>query len=94
MPYYATDARYTRQVTDGDVAERVVAILREQAHAVEPEPHLPLGAEGLGLDSIALVEVLLACEKAFGVELAAEMLAISPLTVGILTRRIEALVRR
>lgn len=81
-------------MTHDEVAGRVAAILREQAHAVEPLPHLPLGAEGLGLDSIALVEVLLACEKAFGVELAAELLAISPLTVGVLMQRIEALVRK
>ena len=31
------------------------------------EDALPLGSEGLGLDSIAMAEVLLECEQRFGV---------------------------
>jgi len=51
---------------------------------VELRPGLPLGAGGIGLDSIALVEVLLECEETFGVAIAAEALAGSALTVGSL----------
>ncbi len=43
---------------------------------------LPLGSGGLGLDSIALVELLLEVEQRFEVAVAAELLAGPPLTVG------------
>lgn len=45
---------------------------------------LPLGTGGLGLDSIALVELLLEVEQRFAVAAAAELLAGPPLTVGLL----------
>ena len=44
---------------------------------------LRLGAGGLGLDSIAMVELLLDGERRFGIS-AAELLAGPPLTVGLL----------
>lgn len=50
---------------------------------------LRLGPGGLGLDSIALVELLLECEQRFGEPLAAELLAGEPLTVGRLVERVE-----
>jgi acyl carrier protein len=40
-----------------------------------------LGSEGLGLDSIEIVEVLLACEDRYGAG-AAELLEATPLTFG------------
>lgn len=49
---------------------------------------LRLGAGGLGLDSIAMVELLLDCEERFGVR-AAELLEGAPLTVGILLARVR-----
>jgi hypothetical protein len=42
---------------------------------------LPLGAGGLGLDSIAMVELLLDCEARFGGR-AADLLVGEPLTFG------------
>jgi acyl carrier protein len=47
-----------------------------------------LGAEGLGLDSVAIAEVVLDCETRFGVELTDLLNA--PLTVGVLTEAIAA----
>lgn len=74
-----------------ETMSRIHAILRRRSRDIELRPDLPLGTGGLGLDSIALVEVLLECEEAFGVVLAAEMLDGAALTVGLLTERTRAL---
>lgn len=58
-------------------------------HAELPA-ELPLGAGGLGLDSIAVVELLLACERRFGVAPGGELLAGPPLTVGGLLAHLRA----
>jgi hypothetical protein len=50
---------------------------------------LPLGAGGLGLDSIAMVELLLDCEARFGGR-ATDLLAGEPLTVGRLIAHLRA----
>jgi len=50
--------------------------------ATEMKDDLALGAEGLGLDSIAIVELLVACEKRWSAILPAELLEQVPLTVG------------
>jgi len=55
---------------------------------------LPLGTGGLGLDSIALAELLLECEARFGLATAAELLAGPPLTVGRLVAHVRAVVAR
>ncbi len=39
------------------------------------EENTPLDAEGLGLDSIRLLEMALACEDQFGIEIPIEKLA-------------------
>ncbi len=57
--------------------------------AVLPDD-LRLGAGGLGLDSIALVELLLDCERRFGLAGVAELLAGPPLTVGLLVAHARA----
>jgi acyl carrier protein len=44
--------------------------------------HLPLGADGLGLDSVGLVEFLLDCEKEWGLPFPAELLGQEGLSVG------------
>jgi acyl carrier protein len=72
------------------IGKGVHAILRARNGRVELRPDLPLGADGVGLDSIALVEVLLECEETFGVVIAAEILAGSPLTVGSLIEQLQA----
>ncbi|HEV7238419.1 MAG TPA: phosphopantetheine-binding protein [Thermoanaerobaculia bacterium] len=76
-----------------DTIERIHAILRARNRHVELHPRLLLGTDGLGLDSIALVEVLLECEEAFGVVIATEVLAASPLTVGLLIDAVQARVQ-
>lgn len=45
-----------------------------------------LGPEGAGLDSVAVVELLLACEEATGIPFTADVLADGPLTIGHLVR--------
>jgi len=69
----------------------VYAILEARHPGVELHAGTPLGRGGVGLDSIAIVEVLLECEDRFGVEMAADALDHSPLTVGALVERIQAL---
>ena len=76
-----------------DVVQRVHAILRARNRHIELLADLSLGADGLNLDSIALVEVLLECEDAFGVVLGADVLAASPLTVGRLIETLQARVQ-
>jgi acyl carrier protein len=76
------------------VRGRNAAILRARNSNVDLRPELALGSGGMDLDSIALVEVLLECETEFGVEIAAEMLSASSLTVGSLLERIQTLVQR
>jgi acyl carrier protein len=51
--------------------------------AGQPLPDsLPLGPEGAGLDSVAIVELLLACEESLGLPFSADLLDRGPLTVG------------
>ncbi len=50
-------------------------------------PDMALGAEGLGLDSIAIFEMLLECERSFGVP-ASELIAVERLTVGDILGRV------
>lgn len=49
----------------------------------------PLGSAGLDLDSIAIVELLVACERRFGVAFPDALLDVRPLTVGALVRHLE-----
>ena len=46
--------------------EIVLAIVQGHAPGTALDEELPLGANGLGLDSIAIAEVLLECEDRFG----------------------------
>jgi acyl carrier protein len=78
-------------VNEHETAARVHAILRKRNAHVELTPELPLGGNGLGLDSISLVEVLLDCELEFGVNIAAELLAEPSITVGALIASIQSL---
>jgi acyl carrier protein len=73
------------------VDDEIRAILRARNDRVELDSETPLGAEGLALDSIALVEVLLECEERFGVQLAADLLDGEALTVGRLIEKTRAL---
>ena len=77
-----------------DVEGAVAELLRQRNPRVPLRPDLPLGSAGLGLDSIAIVEVLLDVEEKFGVVLAAELLASESITVGALTDRVRSLAGR
>ncbi|HEX7679335.1 MAG TPA: phosphopantetheine-binding protein [Thermoanaerobaculia bacterium] len=77
-------------MTEDEVIGGVHAILNARNQGVELRSETRLGGGGLGLDSIALVEVLLQCEDRFGVEIAAQVLSQSPLTVGLLVQHIRA----
>jgi acyl carrier protein len=56
-----------------------------------PPPHAPLGEGGLGLDSIEIVELVLACEERAGLPSGAAeaLLEEGPLTVGRLTAHLD-----
>lgn len=66
-------------------------VRRRVAHSLPPGA-LPreqtLGGDGLGLDSIAIAEVLLDCEQRFGVPMI-QLLDGEPLTLGRLIERLE-----
>ena len=78
---------------DGDSATAAAQVRRLLAsRAGLPESsvadHLALGGPELGLDSVALVELVLECERLTGVVLAGDVFAGGPLTVGDLLRRL------
>ena len=75
---------------DEGVRELVRARAPRAVEHAELADGLPLGSGGLGLDSIALVELLLDCERRFGAPAAAELLAGEPLTVGRLVEHLRA----
>jgi acyl carrier protein len=50
--------------------ETIREIVRGRTFVRELDDDVTLGEEGLGLDSIAIAEVLLACEERFGVSMA------------------------
>ena len=50
---------------------------------------MPLGSAGLGLDSVAILELLFECEKRFGLEPATLLSQKKSLTVGSLLACIE-----
>jgi acyl carrier protein len=71
-----------------DDALRDLLQVRDGAHDLSDE--LPLGAGGLGLDSIGMVQLLLQCEERFHVAIAGELLAGEPLTMGRLAAHIRS----
>jgi len=52
-----------------ELAQLIVATLNLETQAAEIEPLAPLFGEGLGLDSIDILEIALAISKAYGVKL-------------------------
>jgi acyl carrier protein len=51
------------------LAQLIVSSLNLETQAAEIDPIAPLYAEGMGLDSIDILEVALAVSKAYGVKL-------------------------
>jgi acyl carrier protein len=81
-------------MTPTPIRAGVVSILGRRGNGAELHDTLPLGSNGLGLDSVAIVEVLLECEERFGVVIAAELLGqAEPLTVGAIVDAIGTLLR-
>lgn len=73
-------------------AEALRRLVREfvpswSARGVEDDS--PIGAAGLGLDSVAIVELLVACEERFGLAFPDDLLDARPLTVGTLVAHLE-----
>jgi acyl carrier protein len=75
------------------VTEVVLRTIREQAPLIWRTRELPfdltLGASGLGLDSIGIVEVLIACESAVGIPFPPALFDDGPLTVGRLVDHVR-----
>jgi acyl carrier protein len=74
-----------------DVQDAVHEIVRARGaafdqHSVEKTNGLELGSSGLGLDSIAIAEVLLDCERRFGMSFT-DLLDGAPITLGSLIAR-------
>jgi acyl carrier protein len=55
-----------------ELAQLIVKTLNLEVSPGEIDPNAPLYGEGLGLDSIDILEVALAVSKAFGVKLRAD----------------------
>lgn len=68
-----------------DVPEVIRGILRARVsdarYDAEAGDDISIGASGLGLDSVAIVELLLDCEEALGVPFPAALFDGTPLTV-------------
>jgi acyl carrier protein len=78
-------------VINGGVMNHVAAAVREivASHAATNafDDATQLGSGGVGLDSIAIAEVLIACEERFGVEIA-DLLGGDPVTIARIVERI------
>ena len=81
-----------------DSADSLREILRRRVPSAAELRDLPdeleLGEGGLGLDSIGLVELLLACGEHFGLPSPLSLLDGPPLTVGLLAEHVQTCTRR
>ncbi|MCL4813367.1 MAG: acyl carrier protein [Vicinamibacteraceae bacterium] len=70
--------------------ETIAAILLERLPLVSRDKPLAddtrLGAQGLGFDSVSIVEIILECEAALGIAFPATLFDDGPITVGRLKR--------
>jgi len=75
------------------IAERVRHLVARQMPAgcdiASCHDDLSLGASGVGLDSVAMVELVLACEREFTVRLPSDVIEATALTIESLTVAIE-----
>ena len=55
-----------------EIADLIVQALNLDVAAAEIDPHAPLYGEGLGLDSIDILEIALVVSKQYGVQLKAD----------------------
>jgi len=57
---------------EAELAQLIIKTLNLEISAAEIDPEAPLYGEGLGLDSIDVLEIALGVSKAFGVKLRAD----------------------
>ena len=55
-----------------ELAQLIVTTLNLETRAADIDPHAPLYKDGLGLDSIDILEIALAVSKAYGIRLRSE----------------------
>jgi acyl carrier protein len=69
-----------------DIAPRVLQVVGRRTGLPAPalRDELWLGDPAVGLDSVALLELVLECERAFGCRLSSHFLEQQPLTLGAL----------
>lgn len=91
----ATGARTFARDTVGREVRRVLrSHLSLRWREQELADQIPLGGTGLGLDSIKLLDVILACEQSFDVHMPVEELSVSAPTLGDLVALVEAALER
>lgn len=66
------EARAAAEALLGEVAELVVSALNLETAPADIDPDEPLYGEGLGLDSIDILEVALVVSKRYGLQLRAD----------------------
>ena len=64
--------RNGQSIQEATLARLIVTSLNLELQAAEIDPAAPLYGEGLGLDSIDMLEIALAVSKEFGVKLRAD----------------------
>ena len=64
--------RNGQSIQEATLARLIVTTLNLELQAAEIDPAAPLYGEGLGLDSIDMLEIALAVSKEFGVKLRAD----------------------
>jgi len=73
--------------------ERIEALIRRHAPSFWREkalaPDLRLDDEGIGFDSVALLELLLSCERELGLSLPPDFLLDDAMTVGRLVEKLR-----
>lgn len=67
-----TSNSHTQTPQEADLARLIVATLNLEVAPEEIDPEAPLYTEGLGLDSIDMLEVALVVSQQFGVKLRAD----------------------
>ena len=62
----------TQSAQEAELARLIVTTLNLETSAMEIDPQAPLYGEGLGLDSIDMLEIALVVSQEFGVKLRAD----------------------
>lgn len=80
-PRSRLDAVQTRDATAAQVRATLLGLWPDRFAGVPFDDETSLGEDGLGLDSIDLVELLLACEAHFGMPGAEALLKAAPIGI-------------